>query len=111
MRKVGELSQLPGIAVRTLHHYGRIGLLRPVRRSEGGRRLYARDDVARLQQIIALRQLGFSLAEVAVMLNDPGFRPLAALQLRLERVELRIGIVAREELQGFLRGRNASRAC
>ena len=43
--KVGELAERTGLTVRTLHHYDAIGLLCPSRRTEGGARLYGRDDL------------------------------------------------------------------
>lgn len=59
--RVGELAKRTGVSVRTLHWYEEIGLLSPSQRSEAGHRLYAAEDLGRLQQIQSLRQLGFSL--------------------------------------------------
>ena len=67
--KVGELAKRTGLTVRTLHHYDDIGLLSPSGRSEGGYRLYGRDDVERLHGIQTLRRLGLSLADVAQLLD------------------------------------------
>src|SRR5437868_2364515 len=66
--KIGELARRSGLTVRTLHHYDAIGLLSHSGRSEGGYRLYSRKDVARLHQIQAIKQLGFSLTDVSEML-------------------------------------------
>jgi DNA-binding transcriptional MerR regulator len=41
MRTVGDVSEITGVTVRTLHHYDEIGLLRPSGRSDAGYRLYA----------------------------------------------------------------------
>jgi DNA-binding transcriptional MerR regulator len=57
--KVGELARRTGLTVRTLHHYDEIGLLNPSLHTEAGYRLYTAGDVARLQQVLSLRQLGF----------------------------------------------------
>jgi DNA-binding transcriptional MerR regulator len=62
--KVGELAKRTGLTVRTLHHYDEIGLLKPSLHTEAGYRLYTRGDVARLQQVLSLRQLGFALEEI-----------------------------------------------
>ena len=62
--RVGELAKRTGVSVRTLHYYEEIGLLAPSRRSEAGYRLYGDADVVRLQQIMSLRQLGFSLEQI-----------------------------------------------
>ena len=67
--KVGELARRTGLTVRALHHYDSIGLLHPTGRSDGGYRLYGRDDVARLHGIQTLRRMGLSLADVAQLLD------------------------------------------
>ena len=46
-RTVGQVSELTGVTVRTLHHYDEIGLVVPSGRSEGGYRLYGRREIAR----------------------------------------------------------------
>ncbi len=73
--KVGELAKRTGLTVRTLHHYDEIGLLKPSLKTESGHRLYTGRDVARLQQVLSLRQLGFSLEQVRDCLDRPGFSP------------------------------------
>jgi DNA-binding transcriptional MerR regulator len=88
--KVGELARRTGVSVRTLHYYDEIGLLRPSLHTEGGHRLYTADDVARLQQVLSLRQLGFSLEEVRDCLHRPGFAPLEVVRLHLARLREQI---------------------
>lgn len=102
--KIGELAKLTGITVRTLHHYDQIGLLVPALHSDAGHRLYSTKDVARLQQIISLKQLGFRLEESKVVLDDPNFRPEEAIKLQLERVgeHIRIQENLRRRLEGLL---------
>src|SRR3954464_5955502 len=70
--KVGELARRTGLTTRTLHHYDEIGLLKPSLHTEAGHRLYTADDVARLQQVLSLRQLGFALEEVRACLLAVG---------------------------------------
>lgn len=84
--KVGELARRTGLTIRTLHHYDEIGLLRPSQHSEAGYRLYTAGDVARLQQVLSLRQLGFSLEEVRGCLDRPGFSPLETIRLHIARL-------------------------
>ncbi len=84
MLKVGQLARRTGLTVRTLHHYDEIGLLTPSARSPSGYRLYDDADVARLQRIVALRQLGFSLDHVRACLDDPAWSPARVLRLRLD---------------------------
>jgi DNA-binding transcriptional MerR regulator len=94
--KVGELAKQAGLTVRTLHHYDEVGLLSPSRRSEGGYRLYDGDDVARLLQILSLRQLGFSLEEIRDCLSRPEFSLQRVLELHIGR--LREGIDLQRKL-------------
>jgi DNA-binding transcriptional MerR regulator len=88
--KVGELARRTGLTIRSLHHYDEIGLLRPSLHTEAGHRLYTAADVARLQQIVSLRQLGFSLEEVGHCLDRPGFSPLEVIRLHLARLREQI---------------------
>lgn len=84
--KVGELARRTGLTVRTLHHYDEIGLLKPSLHTEAGYRLYTRADVARLQQVLSLRQLGFALEEISDCLDRPGFAPLDVIRLHATRL-------------------------
>src|SRR5436305_4885512 len=86
MKTVGELAELAGVTVRALHHYDELGLLRPSGRSESGYRLYSYGDLARLQEILIWRELGFSLSEVRSLLDDPAYDRLSALERQRELV-------------------------
>ena len=86
MKTVGEVAGLARVSVRTLHHYDELGLLSPSERSEAGYRLYSYDDLARLRDILIWRALGFSLAEIASVLDDPGHDRLAALERQRELI-------------------------
>lgn len=79
--KVKEVAQLVGISVRTLHYYDEIDLLTPEATSPTGYRLYSERNLERLQQILFFRNVGFSLKEIKVMLDNPNFDQLEALQL------------------------------
>lgn len=93
--KVGELAGRTGLSVRALHHYEAFGLLAPTRRTEGGHRLYAEADVLRLQQVASLRALGFSLAEIRGLLDDPSFSPARVIGLHIDRLRERIELERR----------------
>src|SRR5205085_2098880 len=90
-----------GLTIRTLHHYDEIDLLKPSGHTESGHRLYTTDDVARLQQILSLRQLGFSLEQIGDCLDRPGFSPLEVIRLHVarlrEQIELQRGLCDRLE--------------
>lgn len=59
-----ELSKLANVTVRTLHYYDKIDLLKPSIRLENKYRLYSESDLAKLQQIIALKFFGFELNQI-----------------------------------------------
>ncbi len=81
--KAQEFAQLAGVTVRTLHHYDRIGLLKPGGRTEAGYRLYRERDLARLEQITVLKFLGLSLRQIRDMLRIETRDLGPALQLQL----------------------------
>jgi DNA-binding transcriptional MerR regulator len=98
---VGELARLAGVTVRTLHHYDRIGLVRPGGRTAAGYRSYAAGDLDRLHQVLVYRALGFPLEEVATLLDDPGADPAEHLRrqhrLLRDRLEATSAMVAAVE--------------
>lgn len=97
---VGEVARLAQVSVRTLHHYDRLGLLRPSARSEAGYRLYARPDLERLQQVLLYRELGLPLEEIAGLMDSPAFdraevleRQRAQLAARREQLGAMVDLV------------------
>jgi MerR family transcriptional regulator, thiopeptide resistance regulator len=68
---VGQVADLAGVTIRTLHHYDEIGLISPSGRSAAGYRIYEEPDLERLQQILFYRELGFALEEIAAIVDDP----------------------------------------
>ena len=96
------------MSVRALHYYDRVGLLSPTQHTEAGYRLYTEEDLCRLQQILALKFLGFSLAEIQACL-DTGPRRLSEVlaqqkgMLREKRRQLDAILRAIEETEALLR--------
>lgn len=101
MFRIGEFSRLSRVSVRMLRHYDQLGLLRPSRTdSFTNYRYYSADQLPRLNRILALRDLGFSLDQIAGMLDEelPYEQMLGMLKLRqaeiqqqMEREQLRLG--------------------
>lgn len=77
---VNKLAKLSGVSVRTLHHYDKIGLLKPSVRTEAGYRLYGQAELLRLQQILFYRELDMPLKAIREALDSPDFELVAALQ-------------------------------
>ncbi|MCD6065361.1 MAG: mta [Bacteroidetes bacterium] len=76
---VNRLAKLAGVSVRTLHHYDEIGLLKPAIRAESKYRYYGKEELLRLQQILLYKEMDFTLAQIAEILDDPDFDLLKAL--------------------------------
>ncbi|MBU3065910.1 MerR family transcriptional regulator [Nocardia sp. NEAU-G5] len=67
--RTGEVAAAAGVNIQTLRYYERRGLLAEPSRSPGGHRLYPEQAVATLRIIKAAQRLGFTLAEVAGLLE------------------------------------------
>ena len=66
---IKEISELTQTSVRMLRHYDKIGLLQPSYLEPNGYRCYTEPDLAKLQQIIALKYFGFSLSKIKDILQ------------------------------------------
>jgi MerR family transcriptional regulator, thiopeptide resistance regulator len=95
--KVGELSKLTGLTIRTLHHYDEIGLLCPMFHTDAGHRLYAEADIGKLQQIMSLKELGYSLDGIKELFENPEYNSKEVLQMQLEGLKEEIKL--KEELK------------
>lgn len=78
--KIKEVADIAGVSVRTLHHYDRLGLLKPEAATLAGYRLYSDQDLEQLQQILFFKELGFSLNEIKALLSNPDFDQKQALK-------------------------------
>jgi DNA-binding transcriptional MerR regulator len=87
---VGQVADLAGVTIRTLHHYDEIGLLSPSGRSAAGYRIYEEADLERLQRILFYRELGFSLEEIATIVDDPRTDVVGHLRRQRELLTERI---------------------
>jgi DNA-binding transcriptional MerR regulator len=95
---IGQVARLAGVTIRTLHHYDEIGLLSPGDRSGAGYRRYGDAEIVRLQQVMFYRELGFSLEEIAALLDDPGTDPVDHLRRQHELlVDRRVRVQAMVE--------------
>ena len=87
---IGAVAERTGLSLRTLRHYDEIGLLTPSARTEGGFRLYTEPDLTRLLLIRRMKPLGFTLDEMADLLDivekmrTGGAEPSLDLRARLQ---------------------------
>lgn len=71
MLKVSEFAQLAQVTVKTLHHYDNIGILQPASVDPfTNYRYYSVEQLPRVHRILALRELGLSLEQIAIMLDE-----------------------------------------
>lgn len=114
MIKIGDFARLSQVSVVTLRYYDEVDLLKPVRVDRfSGYRYYSADQLPRLNRILALKDLGFSLEQIKLMLAD-GLSPeqlrsmltvqrrevekrLAEEQERLVRIEARLRQIELED--------------
>jgi DNA-binding transcriptional MerR regulator len=82
-----QFAERAGVTVRTLHHYDRMGLLKPSGYTNAGYRLYGERDLARLQQIMTLKFIGFSLKQIRELLDRREFDLRATLRLQRTVIE------------------------
>jgi DNA-binding transcriptional MerR regulator/effector-binding domain-containing protein len=88
MLSIGEFARLGTVSVRTLRHYEEIGLLHPARVDpETGYRCYSPAQLGELNRIIALKELGFSLAQTSQLLTGITLQELRGM-LTLRRAQL-----------------------
>lgn len=96
--RIGEAAARAGISVRTLRHYDAIGLLSPSDITDAGYRLYDAAAMARLEQILYFKELGFALDDIRKIMLNPSYDASAAM--RGQRALL---IKQRERLDGLIR--------
>lgn len=71
---------MSGVTVRALHYYDKIGLLKPLIRTEGRYRRYGEKELLRLQQILFYKELDFNLETIRSILDDADFDMINALE-------------------------------
>lgn len=90
--KAKEFAVLSGVTVRALHHYDRLGLLRP-KRAPNGYRTYADQDLIRLEQIVALKFIGIPLRRIKSLLDRRGLGMAGALEMQRKVLEAKRGLL------------------
>lgn len=84
----GTFAKMASVTVRTIRYYDKQNILKPSYMSEAGYRLYTDEDFVKLQRILALKYLGFSLEEIRMMPLQSGVADMEEsfqLQLKLIR--------------------------
>lgn len=84
---IKEFADLTSVTVRTLHYYDQIGLLKPSFQKANGYRVYTETDLLKLQQIVTLKFMGFSLDQIQSLLNSKGYQAVKALRVQAGAVK------------------------
>lgn len=96
--RISEVAKLTGITVRTLHYYDEVGLLKPSEITEAGYRLYSREDLEILQQILFFIELDFPLSQIKEIMNNPNYDKEEALKKQKELL-----IQQRQRIEGLIK--------
>ena len=84
--RIKEFAKLAGVTVRALHHYDRLGVLKP-RRTAAGYRVYYDRDLERLEQVVALKFVGLSLGKIKTLLDRDPLEVREALRMQRRVLE------------------------
>lgn len=95
--KTGEIAKMSNLSIRTIRYYDSIGLLKPTKIEDNGYRLYSDKDFLKLQKILSLKYLGFSLEDIfSLTVNDSYMSLQQSLSLQKKMIDQKI-----EQLQNM----------
>jgi effector-binding domain-containing protein len=98
MIRIGDFSRLSRVSIKTLRYYDEMGLFKPIDVDRfTGYRYYSVSQLPRLNRILALRDLGLSLEQIAQVLDEGVSPEQLRGMLRLKRVELQQHIAVEQE--------------
>ncbi len=92
----GELAKLCSVSVRTVQYYDTRGILIPSELSEGGRRLYSEDDLAKMKIICFLRSLDIPIDSIKELLYEDGSEKVISMLLDEQEITLRREIAEKQ---------------
>ena len=91
--RIGQISSLAQVSIKTIRYYEKLGLLKALKRTEGGFRLFSPEVIGRLNFIKRSQNLGLSLTEIGQLLqiHDRGEMPCNevrhTLQTKIEEID------------------------
>lgn len=98
MFKIGDFSKLNKIPVKTLRYYDELGLLKPAKvDTQTGYRFYSALQLARLNKILALKDLGFSLNQIGELIDSKSTKEMLSTMLKSRKEEIEQSIIAEKE--------------
>ena len=99
---IGRLAKTVGLSRSTLLYYDKLGLLRPINRTEGNYRLYSADEVERLRRICTYREMGIPLKQIGELVDRRSLgdsSSQAMLERHLESLEREIEALRKQQRQ------------
>lgn len=105
MYTVKTFARLTGVTERTLHYYDRKGVLIPTSYTKNGHRLYSNEDIFKMQKILTLKYLGFSLKEIIEYLSKNStnslrntlYKQKELLKKKRDEIDYIIGTISKVE--------------
>ncbi len=82
--KIGDLSKISNVTVRTLRHYDKLGLLKPTKTTQSKYRIYDESSLNTLQEILFFKEMDFSLKEIKEIMSSPNYTRQGALTSQKE---------------------------
>jgi DNA-binding transcriptional MerR regulator len=96
MFKIGDFSKLTRVSIRMLRYYDEVGLFKPAKIDDfTGYRYYSAKQISDINLIVALRDMGFNVADIAVLLEEKSEEKLEGI-LKVKSEEIRNNIKAEE---------------
>lgn len=100
----GQFAKLSKVTERTIRYYDKIGLLKPSFIMENGYRKYCQSDFLKLQKIVSLKHLGFSLDEInSMLINDQSLKESLSLQVELINKKIKHFQLLRDSLSSTIK--------
>lgn len=99
----GKFAKLANVTERTIRYYDKIGLLKPSFVMENGYRRYTQSDLLKLQKILSLKHMGFSLEEIYPMVSkEPNIKESFSMQIDLLDSQIKHLQVIRDSMESFV---------
>lgn len=99
----GQFAKLANVTERTIRYYDKIGLLKPSFVMENGYRRYTQSDLLKLQTILSLKHMGFSLEEIYPMVSkEQNIKESFSIQIDLLDSQMRHLQVIKDSMENFI---------
>lgn len=101
--QIGTLAKLANVTERTLRYYDKIGLLKPSTVLSNGYRQYTDTDLLKLQKILSLKHLGFSIEEIfPIVLEDQSLKESFKMQIDLVDSRIKHMVAIKESMESII---------